>query len=101
MKSATIPADSVLVRIRRRVKWLVAWIVAAAILAATTPTIWRDGIANITTYLHVSRTTAMAIILVPVGLIVLIVAFVRLRSWVSIRRQHRAARQDALRNLRV
>jgi hypothetical protein len=101
VKSVTIPADSVLVRMRRRVKWLVAWIVIAAVVVATAPTIWHDGIANLRTYLHVSRTAAMAIILVPVGLILLIVVFVRLRTWLSIRGQHRAARKDALRNLRV
>lgn len=101
VKSAAILADSVFVRIRRTLKWLVAWIVVTATLIATGPTIWHDAIANVQTYLHTSRTLAMAIVAVPVGLIVLIVAFVRFRNWLRVQRRHRAVRQDALRNLRL
>jgi hypothetical protein len=42
----------------------------------------------------------MIIVVVPVGLILLVVAFVRVRNWLSIRRRHRSVREDALRNLR-
>ena len=101
VKSAALLADSVLVRIRRTLKWLAAWIVVIATVIATGPTIWHDAIANVQTYLHASRTAAMAIVVVPVGLIVLIVAGVRIRNWVRVQRQHRAVRQDALRNLHL
>lgn len=101
VKSAAILADSVLVRIRRTLKWLVAWVVVTVTLIATGPTIWHDAIHNVQTYLHTSRTLAMAIVVVPVALIVLIVAFVRIRNWQRVRRMHRAVRQDALRNLHL
>jgi hypothetical protein len=101
VKPAEIPADSVCVRIRRTLKRLVAWLIVAATLIATGPTIWHDAIANLQTYLHASKSLAMAIVVVPISLVVLIVVFVRVRNWLTVQRQHRAVRQDALRNLRL
>ncbi len=98
---APIHADTISVRIQRALKSPVAWAVVVATAVATGPTIWHDGVADLQTYLHVSRTVAMAIIVVPVSLTLLIVAFVRFRQRLSIRRQHHAARKDALRNLHV
>jgi hypothetical protein len=86
---------------RRTFKWLVAWVIVAATLIATGPTIWRDALADVETFLHVSTTVAMAIVAVPVGLILLTVAFVRVRNWLRVQRRHRAVREDALRNLRL
>jgi hypothetical protein len=79
----------------------VAWIVIVATVVATGPTIWHDAIANVETYLHTSRTVAIAAVVVPVALIVLLVAYVRIRNWLNVQRQHRAVREDALRNLRL
>lgn len=101
VKAAQIPADSVCVRIRRTLKRLVAWLVVAATLIATGPTIWHDAIANLQTYLHASKTLAMAIVVVPISLVLLIVVFVRVRNWLTVQRRHRAVRQDALRNLHL
>src|SRR5512132_1043699 len=95
VKPAEIPADSVCVRIRRTLKRLVAWLIVAATLIATGPTIWHDAIANLQTYLHASKSLAMAIVVVPISV------FVRVRNWLTVQRQHRAVRQDALRNLRL
>jgi hypothetical protein len=89
------------VRIRRTFKRVFAWLIAAAILIGTGPTIWDDAIANVQTYLHTSRTLAMEIVVVPIGVILLLAAFVRIRNWAKVQRQHRAVRQDALRNLRL
>ena len=86
-------------KIRRVLKWLVALIVVGVTWVVTGPTIWRDGIALVQRNLHTSRAGAIAIIVVPVGLLVLIVAFVRLRNWLRVRRLHQGAREDALRNL--
>jgi hypothetical protein len=80
---------------------MLAWIVVGLTLIATGPTIWRDALANIQTYLHASRSLAMLIVVVPVGLILLVVATVRVRNRLTIRRRHRSVRQDALRNLRL
>jgi hypothetical protein len=87
------------VKIRRVLKWLVALIVVGVTWVVTGPTIWRDAIALVQRNLHTSRAGAIAIIVVPVGLLVLIVAFVRLRNWLRVRRLHQGAREDALRNL--
>ncbi len=88
-------------RIRRTLKRLVAWLVVAVTLIATGPTIWHDAIANVQTYLHASRTLAMAIVAVPIALVVLMVTFVRVRNWLAVQRRHRAVHEDALRNLRL
>lgn len=77
------------------------WAVAVATAVATGPTIWHDGVADLQHYLHVSKAIAMATIVLPVGLTLLIVAFARFRSWFSVQRRHRAAREAALRNLRT
>jgi hypothetical protein len=87
------------VKIRQVFKWLVALILVAATWVVTGPTIWRDGVALVQRNLHTSRAGAIAIIVVPIGLLVLIVAFVRLRNWLRVRRLHQGAREDALKNL--
>ena len=101
VKSARGLADSLHVRIRRTFKRLLAWVVVAATLIVTAPTIWHDAIANAQTYLHTSRTMAMVIAAVPIGLIVLLVALVRVWNRLRVHRQHRAVHEDALRNLRL
>jgi hypothetical protein len=101
LKSVTIRADTSAVSMRRALKWLVALIVVGATLVATGPTIWENAILNVQTYLHTSKEVARTIILVPVGVILLIVALVRATKWIRVWRHHRAARHDALRNLRV
>lgn len=86
-------------RLGRPVRWLLALVVFAVVLVATGPTIWRDGISNLETYLHVSKAVAMGLIVGPLALIVLVPAFLRVRNRLRVRQQHEAAHAEALRHL--
>jgi type VI protein secretion system component VasK len=86
-------------RLGRAVRWYLALGVFAVVVVATGPTIWRDGVSNLHTYLHVSRAVAMGLIVGLLVLIVLVPASLRLRNRLRVRHQHKAARADALRHL--
>ncbi len=86
-------------RLGRPVRWLLALVVFTVVLVATGPAIWRDGISNLETYLHVSKAVAMGLIVGLLALIVLVPAFLRVRNRLRVRHQHEAARAEALRHL--
>lgn len=86
-------------RLGRAIRWVLALVVFAAVLVATGPTIWRDGVSNLETYLHVSKAAARGLIVGLPAVIVLVPAFLRLRDRLRVRRQHKAARAEALRHL--
>ncbi len=92
-------ADKKSMRLGRAFRWLLALVVFAAVLVATGPTIWRDGISNLETYLHVPKAAATGLIIGLTAVIVLVPAFLRTRERLRVRRRHKSARTEALRHL--
>ena len=85
----------------RVARGFLALVVFAVAAVATLPTIWEDGLINLETYLGIPQDVGQVVLGALIGVIVVVPAFVRTRRWIRNRRQHKAARVEAVRSLQA
>jgi hypothetical protein len=85
----------------RVARGFLAVVVIGIAAVATLPTIWDDGLSNLETYLGIPKDVGQIVLITLVAIIVVVPAVVRTRRWIRNRRQHKAARIEAVRRLQA
>lgn len=83
----------------RIARGLIALVVIGVVAVATLPMIWEDGLINLETYLGIPKEIGRVVLVALATVIVVVPSFIRGRRWIRDRRQHKAARVEAVRRL--